>query len=681
MFWIIFVLLITYLCWLPFCRNPLYQDQALHWYVGREWLAGRIPYRDNSLGMGPCFALIYAFGVRLTGKNEKLFNLYSASYVAVGNLFLFLSAREIFGPAPAFFASLLFAFYMFSPRLIADRFPPETYVTTFLIGSFYWMIHAFSTASMTDVILSGLIIGAATLTRQQAYLYLPLFVAALSWKLGPGAATLFAASFLAIHAAWMLYFHSKGALRLYLQSSIGTIFNTAFFGNAKGKGHPNVDPMKVQGEKMINLIINNSLSILPLYLLAFSYLVFRLVDDVSFEVLLVACALMTGFYLITIRHNFDSCYWLNTVPWASLLAGAALGQFVAESASPVPFSTYLAAVFLTGSILYIFAFDHKFYLAVDPEKRDRLVDPRKISHASWWPTFNRIGEYLQENTRPDDRLLVIGHAMRIHNRSDRKTFFRQLGFVPFKYTESSPEICEEFFQKIKTDFPEVIVLAGHMPAFPFNPEPYLKDMKKISETSGMIYLVRKVFDNFPIYFVDVEKSYIRAVVRGRFLNERLRREKENVSAATRIFEQDIRTQRPEKAVMNFIESLQQENRLEDLIFVVNEIFQTGRFSFKAREAGLLLLAAGEAHYHRNELQEAEQAFAEAVRIDPDGLDAYNNLGVVYFRQQKNDQARAVFESLLARDPGNVDARENLSRLEQAAPPRNMNPEPLTEVTG
>lgn len=666
MIWTTLVTAITYLCWLPFYRNPLYQDQSLHWYVGKEWLEGKIPYRDYSLGLGPCFALVYALGVKLCKKNETLFNIYSAAYVALANIFLFWTAESLFGLTSALFASLCFAFYMFNPRLVADRFPPETFVTTFLVIAFHFLVRSLASASSFWAILAGLAMGWATLTRQTAFLYLPLFLMALLWKAGLGVVTSFVCAFLLVHAFWVIYFYKKKALKIYMTRSIWHIFNAAFFGSIRGRGHPNTDPMRADKERMVTLIFNNSLSIFPLYLLSFSYLAFRLLRQPSFEITLIMVALSIGFYLITVRHNFDCCYWLNTVPWASLLAGAALGEFANVMATPAPFPPfvgYLVVVMLMGLAAYIFVFDHKLYLTLDPEIKALIFDPGKTSHASWWPSFNAIAEYIRKETKPEDRLLVIGHAIRINNRSERRAFYWQLGFVPFMYIESSPDTYEDFFKVLRNDYPEVIVLAGHMPAFPFNSEPYLQDMKKIQDHSGIIFKMVHAIDNFPIFFADTERSYIRALVWQDFRNRKLQVEKDKISALTLGLEKDLESMPAGAALINYVKALRCGNRLEELIFTVNEVLGAKKHTLSHASVTALLLHAGEAQFQKKDLPHAEQTFAMVIKTDQDCLDAYNNLGVVYSGQGRIKEARDMFEYVLSRDPYNEDGRQNLMLLD------------------
>jgi tetratricopeptide (TPR) repeat protein len=69
---------------------------------------------------------------------------------------------------------------------------------------------------------------------------------------------------------------------------------------------------------------------------------------------------------------------------------------------------------------------------------------------------------------------------------------------------------------------------------------------------------------------------------------------------------------------------------------------------------------GELFFYDNLLEDAKHHFRVAGEA---GLSAaYNNLGVVFFREQKYEDARGAFEKCLELDPGHKGARSNLSKV-------------------
>ena len=68
------------------------------------------------------------------------------------------------------------------------------------------------------------------------------------------------------------------------------------------------------------------------------------------------------------------------------------------------------------------------------------------------------------------------------------------------------------------------------------------------------------------------------------------------------------------------------------------------------------------------LGQSEEAFAEqkqALQLDPNDADGWNNLGALLARGGQTDAARAAFEHALKIQPDHAQARANLSRLSAA----------------
>jgi protein O-mannosyl-transferase len=72
---------------------------------------------------------------------------------------------------------------------------------------------------------------------------------------------------------------------------------------------------------------------------------------------------------------------------------------------------------------------------------------------------------------------------------------------------------------------------------------------------------------------------------------------------------------------------------------------------------------GNALTTRGRLDEALAEFTEAVRLDPDLVDARNNRGVLLARQGRNAEARHEYQEALVHRPRHADALYNLARLD------------------
>jgi tetratricopeptide (TPR) repeat protein len=64
--------------------------------------------------------------------------------------------------------------------------------------------------------------------------------------------------------------------------------------------------------------------------------------------------------------------------------------------------------------------------------------------------------------------------------------------------------------------------------------------------------------------------------------------------------------------------------------------------------------------HENRKSKAEKLFKQALKLDPQAVEAYNNLGTIYANRGEVEQAKAMFEQALAINPLYVLARCNLA---------------------
>ncbi len=72
---------------LPSLGYPLGRDQAAHFYMGREWLNGLVPFRDTYDQKPPGIYLIHALGIALFGAHQWVIRLLDlAGILGIGLL-------------------------------------------------------------------------------------------------------------------------------------------------------------------------------------------------------------------------------------------------------------------------------------------------------------------------------------------------------------------------------------------------------------------------------------------------------------------------------------------------------------------------------------------------------------------------------------------------------------------
>lgn len=74
-----------------------------------------------------------------------------------------------------------------------------------------------------------------------------------------------------------------------------------------------------------------------------------------------------------------------------------------------------------------------------------------------------------------------------------------------------------------------------------------------------------------------------------------------------------------------------------------------------RESPFLLMNRARAYAETDDIDSAKKDYAEAIRLNPDLLEAYQRMGELFLKLGDNKTAIANFTEVLARDPKNVDA--------------------------
>jgi tetratricopeptide (TPR) repeat protein len=87
--------------------------------------------------------------------------------------------------------------------------------------------------------------------------------------------------------------------------------------------------------------------------------------------------------------------------------------------------------------------------------------------------------------------------------------------------------------------------------------------------------------------------------------------------------------------------------------------------FAPDRAQVLNDAAVVLHYHLRRVDEAEKLYSRAVELDPETIDALENLGVVNFDRGRYEAAEKWFRKVLALDPQRGKARRYLARVKRA----------------
>jgi tetratricopeptide (TPR) repeat protein len=73
---------------------------------------------------------------------------------------------------------------------------------------------------------------------------------------------------------------------------------------------------------------------------------------------------------------------------------------------------------------------------------------------------------------------------------------------------------------------------------------------------------------------------------------------------------------------------------------------------------------GNIYKHQSLLDKALMAYKSVIEINPEHIEARNNLGVIYAIQEKYDSAITEWENVLIIDPDNHSAADNIGKAKE-----------------
>lgn len=194
---------------------PLLSDEGEYAYAARVWSEGGLPYRDVFNQKPPMTLAIYRLSASLS-PSPTAPRRAAALAVLLTALALLLLSPQRWSPVARLAGPL--AYFVLSTMPVGDfGFAANTEV--FAAAFTAWAVWSASRATRGFALASGLLAGAALMTKQTALW--PVLAAAVlaAWRGGkswdPKAAGAFAAGAAAAPAFWLAYFWARGGLGFF----------------------------------------------------------------------------------------------------------------------------------------------------------------------------------------------------------------------------------------------------------------------------------------------------------------------------------------------------------------------------------------------------------------------------------------------------------------------------------
>lgn len=685
----LFVFAFGIISWVPFLNGVYGHDLAsIMYWVDRSRRGDHVLYKDTcNLAIGHFLHIMLMQSI-WSKYNTKAFYWIMCIYSSLTSLMLFWILSYIFGLLPALIGSLLFSLYIVSPRMEGNWGPFEQLIPLPLFGSIACFLISSDNNSYLSVLLGGMLLGYAILIKQVAALYVPGFFLMVA---GTGHSFSYHLTFLSgiilANVIPLLYYGIRhNAFWGYLISTWLFQLPAAINPGKYSKFYPKVvvrNQKASQDRKKI--LFYNSRSLFPLLFLS---IIGLMVIFKSHQTLLhfgLFTCLVLSIFNMFMRGTLFPHYWLNMVPWMAIFAGFGMSEMIKSSLRVGHPTAFTLIGIPIVALLFIDAIrvDKKYYvLSKDPYQFLRKVYGQSLVNG--YKLWSKIGIYIKNTTKQEDKILICGWAPHILLYSDRTHFTIEnnlytedyldiynrenptyLEFLNRIYQFKSFKIIKQRENVFHNGYPEVIVFAEGK-----------EDIDGFEELTGIKYSFEvSLWGVIPIYRADLELTELMAFFENR--KKKSIQKNEVKDSIENEFSDNLDPQDWDSAlkISKLLFAKDPCNR-EHLLTLGECLIGSGKYTLLFRfynrliDKKLVSIATrlellgklGEAYCHQDKVKEAEEIFNKILRIKPNNPTTLNNLGFVYSRQGDNEKASLYFQKVLKLDPQNEDAIANLEQI-------------------
>ncbi len=395
--------------------TPFERDEGEYAYIAQTLLHGGSLFKDAFTMKLPGTSMMYALWMLLFGESIEAVHV-GLMLTNVLSAFLIVALVKKWGGSVinGITASIFFLMFTISQSALGFAAHATHFVMFYCLIALLFLESAMKRESFLLYFVSGLFFGLSLSMKQQGalFLLLPILFILQKKKIEPIS---WAKASLKLAVLFIGVIVPFATLSLYI-NSIGTFDKFYFwifqYSSAYGG---RVDPI------VGSLILLNTLGILiertPLFwLLSISGIVY------SFALLKNPFAkrslqfLAVGFLVVSPGFYFREHYFVAIFPALAMVASPVF-DYIQSKCNSKGAGIY-GSVFVLSILLFVsFAVEAPYYFGMSPEK----VVERTYGKLNIFTTSKQISEYIKSNTRPEDKIQVLGSEPQIYFFSNRRS--------------------------------------------------------------------------------------------------------------------------------------------------------------------------------------------------------------------------------------------------------------------
>lgn len=426
---ILLILAFNFLLRFPFLHVPLERDEGEYAYIAAQITDGGVPYRDAFNQKSPGIFYLYALIFSLFGTNVAALRLFVAFYNLISIFFIYRIGRKLADREFGLVAALVFSIVSSERRLLGFSANTEIFMLAPGIAAMYFVVRFMEQRRLPQLALAGILFGVSALIKQPALLnfvaaglFLAAFAVYRRENVPAAFGNLAALSFSCLLplAATLFCFLRVGASGDFLYQVLWHNFDYI------AREVPNAEVVKNLAVTLRFMLQSQGL----LWVLCIFGVVCTL-GKRSAGFTLMAAWLAVAMIEVSLGKRFTLHYFLQLAPPFAIVAALGFCRLMAllgfrQNGVPRRGSIF-GAVLLFIVALPVYA--NYRYFSYTPAQLSRLMYTES-------PFIEAVaaGEFLKANSRPGDRIFVVGSEPEILFYSQRRSASKYIIFYPLTST-------------------------------------------------------------------------------------------------------------------------------------------------------------------------------------------------------------------------------------------------------
>lgn len=409
----------------PFLSVPLERDEGEYAYIAQRMLEGEVPYRDAFDQKPPGVFVAYLLAFAIAGPTPLGIHLFLALWTAATAAVLYGLVRRLAGGSAAGFALLVFSLASADPRVQGHAANTENWMLLPLVLAAAACLRGWQRGDRVSWLACGFFAASACWFKQVAATDACLFAAAVFGdavvgRPAPSLRTalmrfaLFALGDALASTPVLLYFAAVGALAPFMDAVF--LHNLAYTQSSSVL------------EGLVNLLMTLRLQ-LPSFALIWGLAItgWLLPGSTPGRVRhALAAWWLASFAGATIGLHFRPHYFLQTLPALAALAGIGAAGLAEKLSRRQGARPWLAPAALATLLVAVPLVVHRPLLLADSP----AAVSRRIYGLNPFPEAAVIADQIRRNSRPDDRVFVVGSEPQILFLANRRSATRYIFFYP-----------------------------------------------------------------------------------------------------------------------------------------------------------------------------------------------------------------------------------------------------------